>query len=174
MAKNIVSIFAQMEILQIEKNRPRTAAVHENQNSFIETTNTCINPFSMKRYYSTAFFRVFCCTLGACHTVNNSPIMLKSSLLDSALSRLSREKNELIYLDSTTVQILCSIFWPKNVQKDVCTDKRTKLIFNLFPERKMILTKFKRILITKYRLISCKKWHKLNIIRLCTVKQIKN
>ena len=95
MAKNIVSIFAQMEILQIEKNRPRTAAVHENQNSFIETTNTCINPFSMKRYYSTAFFRVFCCTLGACHTVNNSPIMLKSSLLDSASSQLSGEKNRI-------------------------------------------------------------------------------
>ena len=58
----------------------------------------CLEPFipfsfSTKRYYSTEFFRVFCRTLGACHTVNNSPILLKSSLLDSALSQLSGEKN---------------------------------------------------------------------------------
>ena len=51
------------------------------------------NPFSTKRYYSTEFFRFFCWTLRACHTVNNSPIILKSSLLDSASSQLSGEKN---------------------------------------------------------------------------------
>ena len=32
---------------------------------------------------------VSCCTLGACRTVNNSPIMLKSSFLNSASSQLS-------------------------------------------------------------------------------------
>ena len=87
----------------------------------------------------------------ACHTVNNSPIMLKSSLLDSALSQLSGELIFIIGL-STTVQVLCLIFWPKNVQKDVPTVKKRKLIFKLFPERKMILKKFKRIRITEFRL----------------------
>ena len=56
------------------------------------------NPFRTKQYYSTEFFRFLCQTLSACHTVNNSLIMLKSSLLDRELSQLSGEKTEVIYL----------------------------------------------------------------------------
>ena len=55
--------------------------------------NDIKNPFSTKRYYSTEFFWFFCWTLHACHTVINSPIILKSSLLDRASSQLSGEKN---------------------------------------------------------------------------------
>ena len=65
---------------------------------FVVSVSGAFYPFQFQhevvlRNYSTEFFRVFCRTLGACHTVNNSPILLKSSLLDSALSQLSGEKN---------------------------------------------------------------------------------
>ena len=42
-------------------------------------------------------FFFFCWTFHACHTVNNSPYNLKSLMLDSASSQLSREK-KIIYL----------------------------------------------------------------------------
>ena len=74
--------------------------------------------------------------------------MLKSLLLDRALSQLSGEKTELIYhhyWPFYNCSSIMFIFWPKNVQQDVHTVKKTKLICNLFPERKMILKKLKRI-----------------------------
>ena len=93
-----------------------------------------VNPFSTKRYYSTEFFRFFCRTLGACHTVNNSPILLKSSLLDKALSQLFGEKKTELFIFIiglfTTVKVLCSIFWPKKSKK-TCALLKNETYFQL-------------------------------------------
>ena len=110
---------------------------------YISTFRGCFfcgfNLFSTKRYYRR--YRIFSLII----------VRLCSNLHCWIVHRLSflEKKTELIYLHyiglSTAVQVLCSIFWPKNVQKDVRTVKKPKLIFNLFPERKMILKKFKQI-----------------------------
>ena len=87
------------------------------------------------------------------------------------------KKTELIYLHYRLFyNCLCILihFLARNLQKDARTVKKPKLIFNLFPERKMIWKKFKRIQIQRKDSLSCTKKHKLNIICLCTVKKSKN
>ena len=133
----------------------------------------CLEPFipfsfSTKRYYSTEFFRVFCRTLGACHTVNNSPILLKSSLLDSALSQLSGDKKEFIYLhqrpfyNCLSFMFMCALL------------KKQNLFSTYFLNGKWYWKNSNGFELLSIDSLSCKKWHKLNVKCLCTVKKIKN
>ena len=120
-----------------------------------EDSKSFINPFSTKHYYSTEFF-VFFAVLWV-HATLLIIVRLCSNLRCWIVHHLSflEKKTELLYLHYRVFYNCSSImfvFWPKNVQKDVRTVKKPKLFFNLFPERKMILKKFKQIQITEFRL----------------------
>ena len=76
------------------------------------------------------------------------------------------KETELIYLHYRLFlqlfmwHVFWSIYWPKNAQKDGSTVKKPKLIFNLFPERKMIWKNFKQIRIPENSIF---KWYKNDI-----------
>ena len=120
----------------------------------------CLNPFSTKPYNSTKFFNFFAelCM----HATLLIIVRLFSNLRCWIVHHLSflEKKTELIYLHYRLFyNCLCILihFLARNLQKDARTVKKPKLIFNLFPERKMIWKKFKRIRIPENRLF---KWYK--------------
>ena len=121
----------------------------------------------------TNFFVFFCCTLSACHTVNNSPIMLKSSLLDSASSQLSGEKNRI----NLILQLFkyCVQFFGQKTSKKMCALLKNRNLFSTyFLNGKWYWKNSNGFELQSLDSLSYKKGHKLNIICLCIVKKIKN
>ena len=55
-------------------------------------------------------FFVFCWYLHACHTVNNSPIFLKSSLMDSAISASSQLSGEKTWSELSSLKAFLQLF----------------------------------------------------------------
>ena len=78
----------------------------------------------------------FCWTLHACHTINNCPIILKSSLLDSAPSQLSGGKKTKInyfhYRPFYNWSCPLVVFLAKNVQKMCALLKNRNLFLTYF------------------------------------------
>ena len=123
-------------------------------------------------------FSLFCWTLHACHTVNNSPIFLKSSLMDSAISASSQLSGEKTWSELSSLKAFLQLFkyyvrffGQKTSKKMSALLKKLNLCSTYFLNGKWYWKISNGFELQSLDSLSYKKWHKLNLICLCTAEK---